>query len=565
MTRRDLLRAGAAISGAMATGLHAGGVAAQELTHTTLDRVLRKGAPGEGGYSGLVARRGEPHIVRAELGVAAKSSRRLRRRGLIAFAQITDAHVVDAQSPLRVEWVDRFDDQYSGSEPTTGLFGSAYRPHEMLSAHISEAMVRAINKITRAPVTKRPLAFTLQTGDNSDNCQFNEIRWNIDVLDGGVIRPDSGDPTRYEGVADGDPSTYDTHYYHPDGTPDGATDDIARTRYGFPAVTGLLAAARRPFVAHGLAMPWYTAFGNHDVLMQGNFPPSTMQLNDVATGSLKLVSPPTGLSQSDLMAAFTGDYGAFLQALTATPHVRQVTADPDRRVIDRAAMVEEHFNTVGAPIGHGFTEQNRTDGTAYYAFDKAGIRFIVLDTVNPNGYADGSLDQTQYDWLVRLLASTPDRLIVVGSHHTSSTMTNPLVGTGLDPEQRVLGDVVLSLLLAHKNVIAWVNGHSHRNQIWARSRADGSGLWEINTASHIDWPQQSRIIEIVDNRDGTLSIFTTIVDHAGSLHPSSTDGVLQLAGWGRELAANDWHERTSTRLGKPTDRNVELVLRHPLR
>lgn len=46
-----------------------------------------------------------------------------------------------------------------------------------------------------------------------------------------------------------------------------------------------------------------------------------------------------------------------------------------------------------------------------------------------------------------------------------------------------------------------------------RRRADGSGFWEISTASHIDFPQHARILELVDNGDGTLSIFGTLVDH----------------------------------------------------
>ena len=40
---------------------------------------------------------------------------------------------------------------------------------------------------------------------------------------------------------------------------------------------------------------------------------------------------------------------------------------------------------------------------------------------------------------------------------------------------------------------------------------DFDAFWEVNTASHIDWPQQSRLAEIADNRDGTLSVIVTIV------------------------------------------------------
>ena len=137
----------------------------------------------------------------------------------------------------------------------------------------------------RGPVTGRPLALAIQTGDNSDNSQLNEVRWNIDLLDGARVRADSGDLTRYEGVGDDDAATYDRAYWHPHAPPAGRPADAAKTRYGFPTVPGLLDAARRPFRAAGLAMPWYTAFGNHDGLVQGNFPAATLQLNAIATGA----------------------------------------------------------------------------------------------------------------------------------------------------------------------------------------------------------------------------------------------------------------------------------------
>jgi metallophosphoesterase (TIGR03767 family) len=530
---------------------------------TTLARTLERGPAGAGGYRPVVEAAGEPHLLRADLGGTPGADRARRRKALIAFAQLSDVHVVDAQSPMRVEWTDRFDDE--SAVPATGLFASAYRPHEMLTGHVVEAMVRQLNAIKGGPVTGKPLALAIQTGDNSDNSQRNEVRWNIDVLDGGTVRIDSGDPNRWEGVHDDDPVYYDPAYWHPHGAPAGKGADVPRSQRGFPVVPGLLDAARRPFDASGLKLPWYSVFGNHDGLSQGNFPAATLQLDAVARGALKIVSPPAGLSPAAVVNALqAGSLPALLSSLALTPAVRLVTADPDRRLLSKKEFVEEHFRTTGSPVGHGFTAANRADGTGYYTFDKGLCRFVVLDTVNPNGYADGSIDQAQFDWLKTTLARSKDRLVMVFSHHTSETMTNPLVGTGGDLSPRVLGDAVVAELLSHDQVIAWVNGHTHKNQVWARRRPGGGGFWEINTASHIDWPSQSRIIEVADNRDGTLSLFTTVVDHAG---PASYAGNLEdpvhLAGLARELAANDWHNRGDGYRGATNARNVELLLPAP--
>ncbi|MDO7866893.1 TIGR03767 family metallophosphoesterase [Nocardioides jiangxiensis] len=569
ITRRNLIRSG--LAAAAVTGiLRPVPALAVAASGTTLARTWQRGPAGTGGYRKVVAGPGEPHVVRAEFVATPTADRAARRSGVLAFAQLSDVHIVDAQSPMRLEWVDRFDDTDIDGDPTTGLASSAYRAHEMLSTQVADAMVRAINEVAAAaPVTGLPLALAIQTGDNADNAQYNETRWNIAVLSGGtVLTPDSGNRTRWEGVADQDLLSYDLHYWHPDGQPLLRPVDIPRKEYGFPVVPGLLDAARRPFTPVGLRMPWFTAFGNHDGGVQGNFPPGTLGagMSAIATGSLKIISPPSGLSQADLLHALRTDPLGLLNNLLGTlelgTHVRLVSPDPDRRILTRRQIVEEHFTTTGTPVGHGFTEANRADGTAYYTFVRGDVQFLVLDTVNPNGYSNGSIDQPQMDWLAAELAAPRAAYQIVCSHHTSETMDNPLIVTGGDPNPRVQGPAVVALLQEHPRVIAWINGHSHRNQIWARPGGK-RGFWEINTASHVDFPQQSRLLEIADNGDGTLSLFCTMVDHAAGTWSGSLANTVQLAALARELSANDWQEHTTNRSGEPTDRNVELLIQKP--
>ncbi len=571
LSRRNLLRSALWVGGfsAVSREMVFGSLADKAVAagRTTANGTYAPGAPNAHGYRKVVAAPADPRLVRTDVGVAAAGARSGRRLGLLAFAQLSDMHVVDHQSPARVEWTDRYDDPNAGGV-VPGIFESAYRPQEMLTAQVGDAMVRAINAVRNGPVTGLPLGFAIETGDNSDNCQHNETRWNIDVLDGERVVPDSGARNRYEGVMDADPLYYDTHYWHPHGTPVGLgrelADDRYRTQYGFPTIPKLLDAARRPFTAAGLNLPWYTCFGNHDGLAQGNFPPNTTQTNTLATGSVKVISPPPGVAPADILDPEGSTLEQIAGAVTVSPYAKLVSADATRRHLSRGEIVDEHFKTTGLPSGHGFTQHNRDTDTAYYHFDKGRFRFVVMDTVNPNGYAEGSLDPAQLAWLKSTVESSTGKAVIVFSHHSSTSMTNPFVGTGGDPNPRVLGDEVVAYLLSQPRVIAWVNGHTHRNVIGAHKRADGSGgFWEINTAAHIDYPQQSRLLEVADNRDRTLSIFTTIVDHAGPADYRSDLGTtVSLAGLSRELSVNDPHAKLDA-AGTAADRNTELLVRKP--
>src|SRR4051794_1229678 len=567
LSRRNLLKSAVVLGGtaALSREMVFGSLSERAVAagRTTANGTYGPGTPDAKGYRKVVARPADKRLVRTDIGVTASGTRAKSRSNLLAFAQLSDVHVVDHQSPARVEWTDRYDDP-NASGQVTGIFESAYRPQEMLSAHVGDAMVRAINAVRNGPVTGLPVLFAIETGDNSDNCQYNEIRWNIDVLDGERVVPDSGALDRYEGVMDADPLYYDTHYWHPGGTPVGKQDDRYRSVFGFPTIPKLLDAARRPFTAAGLDIPWYTCFGNHDGLSQGNFPTKTIPTSTIATGGIKVISPPTGVSPADIEDPSGSSLDQVLGAVTISPYAKAVSADPKRRELTRAEIIDEHFATTGQPLGHGFTQANRDDDTAYYFFDKGRFRFVVMDTVNPNGYADGSIDATQLAWLKTTVGSATGKAVIVFSHHTSASMSNPFVGTGGDPNPRVLGDEVTAYLLSQPRLIAWVNGHTHRNQITAHKRADGTGgFWEINTASHIDYPQQSRLVEVADNSDHTLSIFTTIIDHAGPAdYRGDLGSTVSLAGLSRELSVNDPHAKLDA-AGAPTDRNTELLVGKP--
>src|SRR5215469_1561551 len=222
---------------------------------TTLNRVIIRGAAGAGGYTPLISGAGEPFLRRTDLGglPAGGASTRV----LACFGQLTDIHVMDVQSPARFEFADRY-----GGVPGLSDLTSAYRPQELLSLQVGDSMIAQLGQVQRGPATGRPMQFAIVTGDNTDNCQFNELRWYIDLLDGQVVRPDSGDLTKYEGVMDD--VAPDPYFWHPE-SGFGAPSSV----FGFPTVPGLLDAARAPFQTTGFGQPWYAVYGNHDGLVQG--------------------------------------------------------------------------------------------------------------------------------------------------------------------------------------------------------------------------------------------------------------------------------------------------------
>jgi len=175
--------------------------------------------------------------------------------------------------------------------------------------------------------------------------------------------------------------------------------------------------------------------------------------------------------------------------------------------------------------------------------------------------------QDQFDWLRTGLAEAKaaNQFAIVMSHHNSLTLENGAQPAFGPTQPLIHADEFIAMLHEFPNMIAWINGHTHNNTIQAHPSPNGSGgFWEITTASCIDFPQQQQMIEIMDNRDGTMSLFTTVVDHASP--PEWTNGdftQVGLASLSRELASNDFTENPLMRRGAPDDRNTELLLPAP--
>jgi metallophosphoesterase (TIGR03767 family) len=519
--------------------------------------VLRTGSTAS--YRAVEIIEGEPHLVRGADGVPGSPA--AAGRPLLCLGHVTDLQLADVQSPTRFEFLNRL-----FADPRYAQIVPVQRPQEALTARAVDATVRTLNAVC-GPATGTPPSLVVTTGDAIDNAQWNELQMFLALFDGGMAGPDSGGPG-YEGVQSLD--WPDDIFWKPDGV-SAHGPDVFRRELGFPHHPGLLARALREFHAEGLAIPWLSCFGNHEALNQGVGVP-TAGIVRALTGGSKPLGLPEGFDHDQALELFTVRPEAFMAGPSRT-----VTADPARRAITRQEFVEAHFRPGARPHGHGFCERNRRDGTAYYVHDTPAVRLVALDTNCLAGGSPGCLDQAQARWLRDRLAEVhsvydtadgreirtghQDRLVILFSHHGIDTLTNTMVGhAGPDGEPLLGAADVLAELHRFPNVVLWLNGHTHLNAVRPRPHPanPARGFWEVTTCAVIDWPCQTRLVELVDH-GGYLSIVCTMVDHDTPAVPASLETGDQLASLHRELAANvPFRGAGSAGAGTPGDRNVEL-------
>jgi hypothetical protein len=397
-------------------------------------------------------------------------------RTLTTFAQLTDTHVRDEESPARVPFLDR----------TGPPFTSTFRPQEAFSTQTLDAAVKAVNR-------ERPRAVFI-TGDITDNAQRDELTMALDTLNGKTVAPDSG-AKGYDGVQDADSA--DPFYYRPD--------------HDAPTHAGAIEQAQKPFKAAGLKAPWYPLVGNHDVLAQGEVPP-TPAIDAFATGDRLVPSldpnlrPPTREVEAKQ---------AVEAVLSGAVPLDTVQTPPDEdRVMNAPGEAERR-------LGHPDMDYTVDLGPR--------VKAILIDTVNRDGSSQARINPEQIAWLKTQLDT--GKWILVFSH-------NPLT------------DEALAVLDTDPKVVASIAGNSHKNRIGRRGT---TGYWQISTSSLADFPQQARMFRLRET-DAGVALETWMVDHDGG----------GLAGISRELAYLDAQGgRPQDFAGKSADRNTRLFLSDP--
>lgn len=515
---------------------------------------------------------GEPRLVRDELMADVTSAPGSRGDDLVSLVHaghVTDTQIADVKSPARFEFLESL-----RGRPGAEVYVPAWRPQEALVARAVAALVATLNRLPASPETGAAPGLCISTGDNIDNAQFNELQVFLSLMGGGTVRPGSGGPG-YHGVQS--PGWAPPLYW----CPEPVAADPYKARYGFPEWPGLLDRAMTPFEAPGLSVPWLSCFGNHDGLVLGTAR-ADATYEAVLAGSRKAADLPPGLDPFSLVSDFLTGPGAMLSG----PAV-EVEADDGRRSITRREFVEAHLEAGGSPSGHGFGSANLKDGTAYGVFDLDGpvpVRVVMLDTTNLDGYFEGSIGARQLRWLEERLievhsrhydergrlvtTGAGDRLVVLASHHGLATMVNARQDPAgpEDDHPRATATQVEELLHRFGNVVLWLNGHRHRNDVQPRPDPSrrSAGFWEVSTASVADWPCQVRLVELVSVGRGDLSILCTMLDAAVPASSDMGDGDDWLASLHRELAANDpfagYHGGGQ---GRPQDRNLALRLPAP--
>ncbi|MDD5362243.1 MAG: TIGR03768 family metallophosphoesterase [Ignavibacteria bacterium] len=409
---------------------------------------------------------------------------------LLRFFTMTDIHITDKESPGQALFF----------APYVGENGiSVCSPLMLYTTQMLDAAVQTINDLHR----ENPFDFGIALGDMANSTQYNEVRWFIDVLDGKEINPDSG-------IKD-DPIPGPNNDYQ----------DI--------------------FKAAGLdkSIPWYATMGNHDHFWLGSKPLNDRMKKALVGDSILqlgfiLDKDPNAMNErtystgtydcSKLYAPIIGS-----GVVAKMKNIPTIPPDANRRSLSTMEVLNEFSNTISEPKGHGFIQSNPENvfGACYSFEPKSNLplKIIVLDDTQDNSdapvkegiFGHGELNKGRYEWMMKQLKAGQEanQLMIISAHipigvcYDTPMDWNPAEGYKSEKD-------LVAQLQSFPNLILWVAGHRHLNNVTAFPSTDAAhpenSFWEVETKSLREFPEQFRTFDIVRNSDNTISIFTINVD-----------------------------------------------------
>jgi hypothetical protein len=538
---------------------------------------------------------GEPHLLRDDLEV--EDATPGERKSLLYLAHLSDAQLIDTQSPAYVP---------TNKYTVLGDSMPAFHQNGPLVPHLLDAVVQTANQFG----IQRPYDLIIHTGDAIEDSQANEVEWFITIMDGGLVYPDSGDaddpipgpdndawdPFAAGGIPSGVPwyavvgnhdlsvnGNFPRGLIHEANEEPWATDLpplLAEFKVTLP---GVGTADRAPNVLTAEEMPAFTvdlqAFDVEDLWNQEYIESFTE--GPIVPDDDRMFMDGCGFIDAHFTTGTEPVGHGFTQA-GRTNCTGNYTVDPVPGLPLRMIVID-----TGPHVG--------------------GAEGILTPPLNPDGSVNqdlvGDPAHDQIAWLVAELdrATADNVAVIMASHHASSNISNGNMFSDLFelffpeeeelnamwrrhfiyPEESLPGSELRELLTEYPCVILHLVGHSHANRINAvcpggtlidgveatdgevcgelpADKTVANGYWEVMAASSRDFPNQFRITEIVDNGNGTGSIYTTVVDaqgDAGSLHELGL--VLALAG----KQVDRVHMEDA--VGTLADRNVELQFAWP--
>ena len=316
---------------------------------------------------------GEPHQLRDQLALPADltptgwMAGQLptgTRSALYGFI-FTDCQMTDSESPALVA-------------KNKVMGAPAFREHGALIPQLLDALIRTANHFAQ----KRPFDVVFSLGDALEDTQQNELDWWQTLVNGGTVSPDSG-----------------------------ARDDV---------VPGPGNDANDPFTAQGFAKgtPWIEAIGNHDILVNGNFPagliadanaaPDINAALQAKISGLGLSLPGVGTASvhpAFYPPALRGEFRVRMDAFdpkqlpdmkteVSQLQPKEIPTDPGRVALGHCGFIARNQDAAGLPAGHGFSQQNVSDCTGWFTYEPVpglALRIVSLDFGPVEGGSQGIL------------------------------------------------------------------------------------------------------------------------------------------------------------------------------